>query len=87
MPERKITLAEARGRGAVGLRLYCETRGRDGALCNYSAFVGDMGALIARLGAKRRLDELPYRCSKCGGRMIDARPDWGLRTPGGNAIK
>jgi len=78
----KITLAEAKASGVVALTLYCVSTpvGADG--CRH---IGTMGIdeAIERWGTLHRLDALPLRCSRCGGRAVDVRPDWGPTTKGG----
>lgn len=79
---RKITLAEAAESGAVGLSIYCLADPVAGGGCRHSAAMG-LGEAVARFGPERRLDALPFRCSACGRREIDVRPDWGPVTSGG----
>jgi hypothetical protein len=71
----KITLAEARESGAVGLLAYCDGRGADGVLCGRSGSLGPIGPMIERYGPGRRLDALPVRCA-CGSRETDVRPEF-----------
>ena len=70
---RKITLAEARDGGAIGLLVYCDGRNAKDFGCTHSGRIA-LSEAIARWGVARRLDDLPLYCSRCGWRDVDVRP-------------
>lgn len=81
----KITLAEARGSNRYAyLTIYCAGTPATAGGCSHS---GEMSILhaITLWGAETRLDDLPLRCSQCGSRKVDVRPDH-PKTQGGNPL-
>ena len=71
----KITIGEARAAGADGLLLSCAGAPVSSGGCRHSSKVTMMLA-IALWGEDRRLDDLRLRCSLCGSRKIEVRPDY-----------
>lgn len=71
----KITIGEARACGAVGLTAYCAGAPVASGGCRHSSQITILLA-IALWGEERRLDDLRLRCSVCGSRKIEVRPNY-----------
>lgn len=71
----KITIGEARACGAEGLLLSCAGAPVSSGGCRHSSKV-TMLLAVALWGEHRRLNDLSLRCSLCGSRNIDVRPDY-----------
>jgi hypothetical protein len=79
-PGTKITLAQGARQGDTTLIIYCETLipdrpapyGGGPNVCGHKHEM-PMADAIALFGEKTRYDELPIRCSVCGGRDYTAR--------------
>jgi hypothetical protein len=78
----KITLGEAKESGAVALTIFCASTPVAASGCRHEGKIS-IGAAIHAWGDQCRLDALPLVCSRCGGRAVDVRPDWGPNTKGG----
>ncbi|ANP46745.1 hypothetical protein ATE48_12880 [Candidatus Viadribacter manganicus] len=74
----KITIGEARSGGADGLIVNCIAAPTRIGGCRHSSTLTMMLA-IALWGEDRRLDDLRLRCSCCGSRRIEIRPDYDNR--------
>lgn len=71
----KITLAQAREQNPHGyLVIYCVASPATGPGCHHAGQISLLHA-ITLWGEERRLDELPLKCSRCGSRRVDVRPD------------
>jgi hypothetical protein len=68
----KITIGEAREAGCAGISMYCLNHARG---CWHRSSMTMMLA-IALWGPDKRLDDLPLKCSSCGAREVDVRPDY-----------
>lgn len=79
---RKITLAQAREAGCLTLLVACAGAPITGPGCHHSSEVTVMLALTL-WGERRRLDELPLKCSLCGSRVVDVRPNFPSATHDG----
>lgn len=77
----KVTLAEARGY-ATRLVIQCAGAPLTAGGCTHRAEL-TLDDAIARFGGDVRLDDLPFRCSRCGSRVTDVRP--ALRFVGGGS--
>lgn len=75
---RKITIGQARESGADGLSISCAGAPAASGGCRHSSQV-TMLLAIALWGEARRLDDLKLRCSLCGSRAVDVRPDYPYR--------
>ncbi len=75
MQGRKITLADAAESGAEGLLIACMNHLVGHGGCWHSARF-DLGIAIGLWGDGRRLDELPFRCGRCGSRNVDVRGEY-----------
>lgn len=80
---RKITLGEASEHDTY-LIIFCMNNAAQYGGCSHSAEY-PLAKAIARWGEHRRLDELPFMCSRCGSRKVDVRADH-PRGVGGNPI-
>lgn len=67
----KITLAQARAQGDTQVAVWCD-RAQHAPWCSRSARF-PLAQILARFGAHRRLDDLPFRCTACGSREVEVR--------------
>lgn len=75
---RKITIGQARASGADALLICCAGAPSASGDCRHSSEV-TMLLAIALWGETKRLDDLKLRCSLCGSRQVDVRPDYPYR--------
>ena len=71
----KITIGAARASGAVGLLLYCANYFEKPGGCRHASTM-TMLLAVALFGEDKRLDELPFKCSVCGWREVNVRPQF-----------
>lgn len=76
----KITIGEARAAGAIALSASCVGAPVSSGGCRHSSQLTLMLAL-ALWGEDRRLDDLNLRCSVCGSRKVEVRPEYGNGRP------
>lgn len=80
MQGQKITLAEVVESGAEGLLIACMNHCVGHGGCWHGVRF-DLGIAIGLWGDGRRLDELPFRCGRCGSRNVDVRGEYVYRPP------
>lgn len=71
----KITIGEARAGGAESFLVSCMGAPVASGGCRHSSEITAMLA-VALWGEDRRLDDLRLRCSLCGSRKIEVRPNY-----------
>ena len=69
----KITIGEARAAGADSLLVSCAGAPVASGGCLHKSKIALMLA-IGLWGEHRRLDDIRFKCSKCGSRQVDVRP-------------
>lgn len=68
---RKISLAQARRQQDTRLIIYCMSLG---TYCHHTGHM-DLDLAISKFGPEKRLDDIRFRCTRCGRAETDVRSD------------